>query len=90
MKDLAQELALAHEIMTTIERFNGNHGIYASPGSIRDTLLIIAGLLHRDAIRLEDKEDDPSDLQTTFAEAARANIVRALEVSESISRSSPQ
>ena len=88
MKEIVQELALAREVMSAIERFNENHGISASPGAIRDTLLVIAGLLHRDAIHLEDKEEDLGELQDSFAKVARASIEKALEVSERISRNS--
>jgi hypothetical protein len=85
MKDLSLvlELALVREIMTTIESFNKDHGISASPSVIRDTLLVAAGLLHREAVRLEGQEGDLEELQETFAEIARASIEKALEASES-------
>jgi hypothetical protein len=76
--------------MSTIEAFNRDHGDTASPAIIRDTLLVVAGLLHREAARLEDQEDDPAQLQESFAEIARANINKALETVQSNGRSSPQ
>jgi hypothetical protein len=85
MKDfsLGHELNLVRNIMATIESFNQDNGITASPGVIRDTLLVAAGLLHREAVRLEDEEIDPERLQETFAEIARANIKKALEAAQS-------
>ena len=91
MKDfsLVHELTLVREIMTTIERYNCDHGITASPGVIRDTLLAVAGLLHKEAVRLEDQEADPTQLQETFAEVARARIEQVLEASAANGRNSP-
>ena len=91
MKDfsLVHELTLVREIMTMIERHNRDHGIKASPGVIRDTLLAVAGLLHKEAVRLEDQEADPTRLQETFAEVARARIEQVLEASAANGRNSP-
>jgi hypothetical protein len=92
MKDfsLVHELTLVREIMTTIERYNCDHGITASPGVIRDTLLVVAGLLHREAVSLEDHEGDPRQLQETFAEVAGARIEQVLEASSGKGRYSQQ
>jgi hypothetical protein len=76
---LVHELNLVRNIMATIVSFNQDHGITSSPGAIRDTLLVAAGLLHREAVRLEGEEFDPEKLQEAFAEIARANIRKALE-----------
>jgi len=92
MKDvsLVHELTLVRKIMATIEAFNKDHGIAASPAVIRDTLLVVAGLLHREAVRLGGQEDDRTQLLETFAETARANIEKALEAAQSNGRSSLQ
>ena len=92
MKDfsLKHELNLVRNIMATIEAFNQDHAITASPGVIRDTLLVAAGLLHREALRLEDEDVDSEQLQETFGEAAQANIRKALEAAQSIRHSPPQ
>jgi hypothetical protein len=92
MKDLSlkHELDLVHEIMSTIERFNNDHAIDPAPAAIRDTLLAVAGLLHREAIRVEGQEDDPRQLQRTFGEAAQARIEQVLKASTRTGRNLPQ
>jgi hypothetical protein len=87
---LVDKLNLVRNIMATIESFNQDHGITASPPAIRDTLLVAAGLLHRDAVRLEGEEVDPEQLQETFAEIAGANIRKALEAAQSNGHRAPQ
>jgi hypothetical protein len=88
--NLEHELTLVREIMTTIGRYNLDQGITASPRTIRDTLLVVAGLLHQEAVRLEDQGDDPRRLHHTFAEAARRCLERVLDASAYISRSFTQ
>jgi len=92
MKDfsLEHELDLVRSIMATVKSFNEDHGITASPEIIRDTLLVAAGLLHREAVRLADEDVDPEQLRETFAEIARANIKKALEAAQSNGHRSPQ
>jgi hypothetical protein len=92
MKDLSleHELSVVRDIMATIESFNQSHGITASPRAIRDTLLVAAGLLHREAIRLEEDEADPSDMQNSFAEVAKVCLERALEASADLVCGIPQ
>jgi hypothetical protein len=84
MKDLSlnHELSLVREIMATIERFNSDQAISPAPGAIRDTLLAVAGLLHREAIRLESQKDDLRQLQETFGEVAQARIEYVLKASK--------
>jgi hypothetical protein len=85
---LTHELNLVREIMSTIKRFNNDHAISPAPGVIRDTLLVVAGLLHSEAVRLEGQDNDQTQLQETFVEIARANIKKALEAPQSHGRSS--
>jgi hypothetical protein len=92
MKDfsLEHELSLVRDIMATIESFNQSHGITASPRAIRDTLLVAAGLLHREAIRLEEDEAEPNGIQNSFSEVAKVCLDRALEASAHLVRGIPQ
>ncbi|MGA7325752.1 MAG: hypothetical protein WBX25_15005 [Rhodomicrobium sp.] len=66
--------------MATIERFHKDQGLAASPADIRDTLLAVAGLLHKEAMHLEDQEADARQLSKTFAEVARTRIEQVREV----------
>jgi hypothetical protein len=87
---LKHELNLVHEIMSTIERFNNGHAISPAPSAIRDTLLAVAGLLHRDARRVEGQEDNPGKLRETFGEIAQACIEQVLKVSTGNGPNLPQ
>jgi hypothetical protein len=78
---LIQEIALVRELMAVIERFNSDHNITAKPGAIRDTLLVVAGLLHKEAAQHESQHGDPKNLEDSFAEKARECLSHALEIS---------
>jgi hypothetical protein len=92
MKDLSlkHELNLVREIMATIERFNKDHAISPAPVIIRDTLLVAAGLLHQEAIGLEEHEAEPAELQDSFSKVAKVCLERALKASAQAVRGSPQ
>jgi hypothetical protein len=84
------QLMLARKIMKTIEEFNRDHGMAPCPGVIRDTLLVAAGLLHQEAVGLEDHEAELDELQDSFSEVAKVCLEKALEASAHVVRSLPQ
>jgi hypothetical protein len=65
---LVHQLTLVSEIVSVIERYNGDHGIVARPDELCDTMLTVAGLLHSEAAALGHSSDKP--LEDSFVERA--------------------
>jgi hypothetical protein len=81
---LTHEIALVRELMAVIERFDGDRNITAKPSTIRDTLLVVAGLLHKEAAQHESQHGgNPKHLEDSFAEKARECLSDALGISGS-------
>jgi hypothetical protein len=72
---LDYELTLISELIVTIERHSGDHGVELSPSELRDTLLAVAGLLHMEATRLYSGEDC-QPFEDSFLERASISLER--------------
>jgi hypothetical protein len=67
---LFHELKLVSEIVAVIERYNTDNGIDAHPVPLRDTMLKVAAMLHSEAARLENSNQNFQPLRDSFLERA--------------------
>lgn len=75
---LVDELTLVREIMALIARYHTEHGITPQPNVIRDTLLTVAGLLHKEVARVGNNDVSHSGLEDTFSEKAGERMADVL------------
>ncbi len=72
MEDVSSthELTLVGEILALLKQFNGARGIALRPDALCDTLLIVAGLLHKEAAYLKNPDTEYKTLEDSFVDRA--------------------
>ena len=77
--DDKHEQALACELMRAIEDYSNKENIDICPLCLRDTMLVIAALLHLEAARIVTGADRPHPLMRNISNALAKAARKALE-----------
>jgi hypothetical protein len=82
--DLTHELALTEKIMRAIGRYCQDENIKPCPVCLRDTMLVVAALLHLEAAQLDRQRSGKprvggKRIDESFAKAARERLKATME-----------